>query len=107
MSFFVSKELHDKIDKDNLYNENIVSISYNNNDVLNGILCQAKKNKIVIKSKLEINSTLLTLILEKKECNISYNDINLNGYINAYKSDRKNNYKYIVLKIKDLDYERN
>ena len=99
MSFFVSKEIEDKICENNLYDDNVVYVSYDKKSILSGVVSKAKRNKITIKMSDNISSEIFRLILIGVKCELVYNDIILAGNIYSYKSCKNN--KYIVFKIEE------
>ncbi len=106
MSFFVSEEIQDKIDKDSLCFDNVAFISCDNKSIATGQIVLIKRNKIKIKHTDSFDIKILNLINKKIDCSFIYNDVKLSGNIYSYSVDEKNN-KYIVFNVWESNYERN
>ena len=50
MSFFVSKEIEDKIDESQFYDDNIVFVCHGEEKILSGIIIEINYDKIKIKT---------------------------------------------------------
>lgn len=106
MSFFISKEIEDKIDHEQFYHDNIIFVSYNDQTILSGNIISINDNKIKFKSNYQLTSLLIDLIINEKSCNIAYNEKKFFGKIYKFKQSKKEEQNYITIKAWD-NYERN
>ena len=106
MSFFISKEIEDKIDQEQFYHDNIIFLMYENQDILSGNIISIKDDQIKFKSNYQLTSLLIDLIINQKTCNISYNEKKFFGKIYKFKQSKKEEQNYITIKAWDK-YERN
>tara|TARA_R110001583_G_scaffold19617_1_gene76635 strand:- start:146 stop:478 length:333 start_codon:yes stop_codon:yes gene_type:complete len=100
MSFFVSKEIEDIIDKKEIVGKLDNVIISNGKEILcEGTLIGIKNQKIKIKTD-EINDIFIFSIFKKGLLfTLMYKNISIKVKFFAYKEKTKNNYKQIVFKI--------